>query len=531
MKSQVVISIQEWRWAVYVSVAVLILSCLPFLVVWQSTQPGWQFTGILVNPLDGYSYLAKMEQGAAGQWLFHLTYTPEAHPGAFIFTFYLALGHIARVIGLPNVIVFHLARLLAGLLLLLTVFRFVAYVTPHPGERRLAFGLIVLASGFGWLGILFGAFPIDLWVPEAFVHYSLYANPHFPFGMALMLFILIEVIWPPSPSPRFTARTLGPTIAALLLAVVLPFALVIDWVILTAFIGRRLLIDRSRLPWTQIWPTLGVICGGLPIILYQYWVSTTNPILAGWNAQNITTAPPIWDVMIGFGSIIVLAVGRMIGMVRRRRQPLTEGEWVVWLWAVSSILLLYAPLALQRRFITGLHIPLSILAAIGLLRWMADKQLKTQFQRLIIISVVVISLLGTLFVWSLPVIAGLQSPDGSPTTALLFIRNDEAAAFDWLRTHTQPDAVILASPRIGMFIPGQTGARAFYGHPFETINAADKEAQLKAFFGGQRASTTPPEDYIFYGPSEQALGQPAGLTKRPIVFLSDNVIIFKAQQP
>ena len=531
MKSQIIITSQEWRWAVTWSVIVPVLSCLPFLVVWLSTPPGWQFTGILANPLDGHSYLAKIEQGAAGHWLFHLTYTPEDHPGAFIITFYLALGHIARVTGLSNVIVFHLARLLAGLLLLLMVFRFVAHVTPHSGERRLAFGFVALASGFGWLGILFGAFPIDLWIPEAFVHYSIYTNPHFPLGMAVMLFILIEVIWPSFSSSRFAVRILVPGIAALLLAIVLPFALIIDWVILTAVIGRRLLIDRSRLPWTQIWPTLGVIGGGLPVILYQYWVSTTNPILAGWSAQNITVAPSISDVILGFGFIGILAVGRMIGMVRAKGQPQTEGEWVVWLWVVSSIMLLYAPLALQRRFITGLHIPLSILAAIGLLRWMADKHLKVQSQRLIIISVVVISLLGTLFVWSLPVIAGLQSPDTSPTTALLFIRNDEAAAFDWLRVHAQPDAVILASPRIGMLVPGQTGARVFYGHPFETINAADKEAQLKAFFGGQRTTTTPPSDYIFYGPSEQALGQSAELDKLPVVYSSGDVMIFKSQQP
>lgn len=146
MKSQVTISIQEWRWVIYGSVAILILSCVPFLIVWQSTPPGWQFTGILVNPLDGHSYLAKMTQGSAGDWLFHLTYTPEAHPGAFIFTFYLALGHVARLVGAPNVIIFHLARLLAGLLLLLTVFRFVAHVTPYPGERRLA---LLYWSGFG----------------------------------------------------------------------------------------------------------------------------------------------------------------------------------------------------------------------------------------------------------------------------------------------------------------------------------------------------------------------------------------------
>jgi hypothetical protein len=97
---------------------------------------------------------------------------------------------------LPLIVVFHLARLMAGLILLLTAFRFVALVTPHPHERRLAFVLLFSASGLGWLGAIFDAFPIDLWVPEAFVPYSLYANPHFPLAMALMLVILQLVAWP-----------------------------------------------------------------------------------------------------------------------------------------------------------------------------------------------------------------------------------------------------------------------------------------------------------------------------------------------
>ena len=38
----------------------------------------------------------------------------------------------------------------------------------------------------------------DLWVPEAFVHYSLVANPHFPLAMALMLIIFGQVLDAPS---------------------------------------------------------------------------------------------------------------------------------------------------------------------------------------------------------------------------------------------------------------------------------------------------------------------------------------------
>lgn len=170
----------EWRWAVAWSLTILVLSCLPYFIALWAAPEGWQFAGILVNPLDGHSYMAKMQQGAAGYWLFHLTYTPEPHPGVLIFTFYLALGHVAALVGAPKIVIFHLARLLASLALLLVAFRFMARITPDPGERRLALALLSSASGLGWLGAMFGAFPIDLWVPEAFVPYSIYANPHFP---------------------------------------------------------------------------------------------------------------------------------------------------------------------------------------------------------------------------------------------------------------------------------------------------------------------------------------------------------------
>jgi hypothetical protein len=130
-------------------------------------------------------------------------------------------------------------------------------------------------------------------------------------------------------------------------------------------------------------------------------------------------------------------------------------------------------------------------------------------------------------VWALPVISALQSPNGSPTAALLFIREEEATAFTWLRSHVEPDAVVLASPRVGMFLPGETGARSFYGHPFETINAANKKSQLEAFFAGALVQTSPPSDLVFYGPSERALGQPAELANLTLIYDADDVKIYQ----
>lgn len=527
--AQMSVTAAEWRWVTGWTLLMLGLTCLPIFIVWWLTPAGWHFTGILVNPLDGHSYLAKVDQGIAGNWLFQMTYTPEPHSSTLLFTFYIGLGHLARLTGLPPVVVFHLARLLAGLLLLLTIYRFIAHVTSNIAKRRLAFIFMGFVAGLGWLGVAIDAFGIDLWVPEAFVHYSLQANPHFPLGLALMLLIFIQVVWPLEQNSQLPLRTLHGAILAFLLAMVLPFGLVIVWVTLAVFIGGRLLINQGRLPWTQIWPTLGVVGCSLPVVLYQYWLSITNPILIGWSAQNVTSTPPVSDVAIGFGLIGLLAIIRIVQIVQAKGQEISPGEWLLVAWAVSSIILLYVPFALQRRFITGLHIPLAILAAIGLLGWLQRSRLQAKFQRLIVLSIIISGLLSTIFVWGLPMLLISQQPIDSPTTSLLFIRQDEAGAFNWLRENTQPDEVILASPRIGMFVPGQTGARTFYGHPFETIEAQDKEMQVEAFYRGEQSSTSPASDYIFYGPSEQAIGQPESLSNLPVVFTSGEVSIYKVQ--
>lgn len=514
------ITSQEWRWAVGWSVGLVLLSCLPYLIAAATAPAGWQFAGILVNPYDGNSYLAKIQQGMTDDWLFHLTYTPEPHEGAFIFTFYLALGHLGALLGLPPIWMFHLARVAGGLTLLLVAFRFIASITPQFQERRLAFGLMLSASGLGWLGAVFGAFPIDLWVPEAFVPYSLYANPHFPLAMMLMLVILQQVIQP-RPFNLYNRQFISVSLATLALSLILPFAVFTTAAVLLVFLVW-LYFRRRCLPWPHIWLTFSVGLFSAPIILYDFWVYTSNPILAGWSAQNITAAPAVLNLLLGYGLVGVLAIAGGWWIVRRRAET---GEWLVFWWAVTSLVLLYLPFDLQRRLITGLHLPLCILAAIGLQRWLTKSSIKPGQRRLITTGVVAISALGTLFVWSLPLLATRQSPETFEPTSLLFIRPEEAAAFDWLRKNVTPDSVILASPRLGMFIPGQTGARVFYGHPFETIAAKEKKAQVEAFYRGEVETVTPPVDFILYGPEERKLGQPQNLADWPVVFSTNNLLI------
>ena len=106
----------DWRWLIAGTAVLLALTSAPYLYAYAHAPAGGAFGGLLANPLDGQTYLAKMAQGAAGDWLFHLPFTSEPHEGAFLYTYYLFLGQIAGRLGIALPAIFHLARLVNSLL-------------------------------------------------------------------------------------------------------------------------------------------------------------------------------------------------------------------------------------------------------------------------------------------------------------------------------------------------------------------------------------------------------------------------------
>lgn len=489
-----------WVWAY--SLVIIALSCLPYLIAWVATPVGYQFTGLLVNPLDGHSYLAKMRQGWEGAWLFHLSYTPEPHAGAAIFLFYLALGHIARWTGLSLIAVYHATRVVAGLALLGAIYAFVGRLTPGRAEQQRLFLMAASSAGLGWLGVMMGLFPIDLWVPEAFAFFSMLANPHFPLAIALMLLLLQSVLWPMSGMRSW----LLPGLAGMVLAILAPFALPVLYVVLVVHLLLQIGLRRppntgvnSHTPLRGAWvAVLSAMVASLPWLAYDAFVYTTNPALVAWSQQNVTPTPAPADLVLGFGFLVPLAVVGMWIALRRRDYP---GLMLV-VWSGITLALIYAPIALQRRLLTGLGVALAMLAGIGL----------SHLPRSITPLAVAFGWLGIAFQIFVLTAGALGAAQGQEQAAALYISTDEAAAMHWLLAHGE-DAVVLAAPRTGNVLPGQAGVRSFYGHPFETIDATTKAAYAEAFFRGEMSEETwhmLRERYairfVFVGPQERQLG-------------------------
>jgi len=483
----------EWIWVVIVAICVVALASLPYVVVHFTTPPDLRFVGTLLNPLDGDTYLAKMQFGAQGDWLFHLPYTAQDHPGAFVLTHYLALGHVAKWTHLPIPLVYHLARVLAGFALLLAVYALITHVTQDLTERRIAFLFVALSSGLGWLAVIFGHLGTsDLVIPESNTFYGLHINPHFPLAMALMVGMML--IASRTPEGQEVRGTIALTVASLALAIVQPFAVVTVYVALGVYLALCWWRDR-RIAWPVVWRAFIAGMVTLPLLVYTLWVTQADPVLRGWTAQNVTPSPPVWDYVLGYGLILALAVPGAVIAARRRG----DTDLLLLAWVGVTALLLYAPFALQRRFSLGLHIPLAILAAMSLYRITKRK------------LVIGVTFAATLLTTTLVIVLALGG--GLKHDPRLFVSTDEAAAMDWLHDHAPRGAVVLASPEMGIFIPAWSGRRVVYGHPFETVDAERTKARVETFFasGTGNAEREAMLDewraaFVFVGPRERAIG-------------------------
>jgi len=233
----------------------------------------------------------------------------------------------------------------------------------------------------------------------------------------------------------------------------------------------------------------------LPLVVYTLWVTQADPVLRGWMAQNVTPSPPVWDYALGYGLVLALAVPGAVLAIRRR----TDTDLLLLAWIGVTAIALYAPFALQRRFSLGLHVPLAILAAMGLYRLTKRR------------SAIGLGLAATLLMTLMVIMLAIGG--GMKRDPRLFVSVDEAAAMDWLHENTPRDAVVLASPEMGLFIPAWAGRHVVYGHPFETVNAERTKARVEAFFsaGTSRADRDAMISdwnaaFVFVGLRERALG-------------------------
>ncbi|GIK62831.1 MAG: hypothetical protein BroJett018_06250 [Chloroflexota bacterium] len=506
------ISRHEWRWVAIFAGILVTLALLPYAWASIASDNKWQFLGVLSNPQDGATYFSKIRQGLDGYWLFELMHTPEVHDRAGLFTFYLLLGQIARIVGLSIVVVFHLARVATSIFMFSALYQLGAVIWKRLRPRRLFFIFLALASGLGWVVLFFDdkALAPDLNVPEAFPFYAALVNPHFPLSiglLALLAGIFLQVFRPGyNEAPSVENGGLAAILYSIILAIVQPPALVsfggalVLLILITAY-------KRRDIPWHEVrWSSM-VLLPTFPFALYYLLVFDFNETMGKFNEQNITRSPNVFLTLMAFGLLLLVATPAIVRAVRLFER---DGDQLMLLWLTVNIILVYMPFNLQRRLFIGLIIPLVYFCIRAIEDyWMTHIPVKRQRLALILLFVFLIP--SNFIVLFIPLFGAVSNREAGADAGILIEKN-YVDVFDWLEINAREDEVVLGSPDIGMWIPAQASVRVVYGHPYETVPAKLRERQVKDFFEGKDCDTLFSDavdfniHYVVWGPREEEMG-------------------------
>ena len=524
-----IISRREWTWVTVAGAVVLALASLPIIAGFAASQPDRVFRGLALHLPDGLSYLAKMRLGADGAWLFQDRYAVEAHPPILLYEPYLLLGKLSGPSPGAALAIYHLARIVFGGALLALTYRFVALLLNDVWQRRLAWLLIAVGGGFGWLLIAlsgtpvpWGTPPLDLNLGEAFSFVALMSIPHVLLARSALLVGVLAYAHAIVDGDNLRWTIIAAS-AWLVAAIGVPFDILIAGGVVAGWLLVRWLWTR-RAPLREA--GLGVLAG-LPgaiwvIVLLAMMMMGDNEVYAQWTTQNLILLPHPLHLASAFGVPAMLAAfGARRAWVERR----PHGDLFVG-WLVMSPLLTLIPINVQLRLIEGFVLPLFALAVLGL-----DGLSRRPLARRLVGAALVAALLPSTLLLSLggasAALSGLDRLFSSPA---------EEAAFAWLDAHAPREAVLLSSERVGLIAPWRASVRVVIGHQFETPYYARKAAEVAAFYDNGMHNVERREwlahygvRYVWWGPDERALGawDPERLPELALVYSNGPVAIFE----
>lgn len=455
--------------------ALVAFSTLPPIALGALRVPaGNVFSGYVVIARDAYVYQALWRQGGYGAWLFSSPYTAENLPGILLYPWYLWPAHLLGWAAGPGL--YHASRLAAAAALLAVTWLLITELFRSPWMRRWALILSVLGGGIGAL------LPRDLHLGPVTTHATEMASPgssvadlismapHLPWAIALMCWVFVVAL-------RLRRRVHGIELISGIAAIIglqliypqlaiLAVAVLIGWSVINRYSQAFL---------------FALAAGAVQIFYLQYllWVSQTSP-------RALAVIRPSLDVGDPFGFLVLshlVATSLIVLAIWRRK--LRGDLWLPTLWIVGMTLFMFMPgisHTLGRSFMAS-SIPFGLCATPGLLSLLRSIRARPWRRRVAAAALALSSLYG---------IYSLAQPYWIAMFRLDPRAEYEPAAEALLLQRLAPNVtsrdVVLSEYLDGIFVPAQTDARAFVGHPEMTIDAGRKADEALAFFNSWDAA-------------------------------------------
>lgn len=442
------------------------------------------FTGIhAVAPGDINVYYAMINQAEHGAVVFRNVFSTETTAPVFFNPFWLIVGVFGSLFSLSPEWTFHVVRLVSGMLLILLLWRFCGMFFSS-GTRRVTLITMLFAHGLGVYALILapGVFsdpyrrPMDLWVSESSVLYSILHSAHFVVGTLLMIAGILLLI---TALERRTFRHAVYSGSCFLgLFSFHPFHIPTIWLFaLVIFVGELVLRRMNRRRFLLLIIPMLI---SLPAVLWYAYTTITDPVASARAAQNINLIPGVWAVLLSYGFLLPLAVvGGAVWLQRSVRYRL-----IVW-WAVAHFAVLFSPIFFNRRLSQGLDVPLALLAVAGgavLLQWWKQHYPKRMPR-------------WSFFPWGALVICAFG------LSPLFFVAQDmsliatrqryaeifyrpaqERVTYKTFIQMSDPLDSFFSGSLTGNFFAAQTLRHAYIAHSVETIAYADKLKNVREFF-------------------------------------------------
>lgn len=505
-------SSRRWIWGFAVFTAVI--TTLPYLLGYLNAGPDWVFTGFVFGVEDGNSYIAKMLTGTAGDWLFRSPYTTDPQNGFLAFLPYILLGKLAggSAIHTQLVALFHFFRIAGCFLFAFATYDFCKIFLNEERWLRWAVILATFGGGLGWLTILgiqtggYEQLPLEFYSPESFGFLGVFGLPHLAVARALLLWGLAGLLAKPVRKPLIYGLQMG--LLWLLLGLMQPLTVVTSWAVAGASLVLQLLwirlsgLDKAKIAeelaaWrNQLLTGIGMVAVSSPMVIYNFLAFQLDPFLHGWSRQNLILSPPISDYLLAYGLVLPFA---LLGGIRAWKSH--QWVWTVPLaWVIIFPVLAYLPYPLQRRLPEGVWVAWIVLAIWGLdaLR----RKWKKPAMTLMASGTLSTILFYTGAIWAV----------SSPMEPL-FQPRAKIAAYSYLSEAGTEFSNILTAYKTGNSLPAWSPMRVVVGHGPESVNLAELEPQVNAFYssiddGANKITFLQNRriKYVFWGPDEKALG-------------------------
>ena len=394
---------------------------------------------------------------------------------------------------LPKLVVYHLFRNILAVLLVIILYYFIGCFIRHTFYRKWTLVFLIFSSGWAiyfkalelvlpgvWVQLLSNIRLIDFKVPETSIFLSM---SNFPlFSLALVLLLLIFIFFLKYFEDGRTRNIIIAGMLGFILGFVHLYEVITVYAILAPFLVFRYFKTREIKHY--LLRPLAFYAISLVPMLYHFWVVMFHESYYA-SATVYLKTNPIWDIVLVFGVFsffcmyfgitFLLTKGNPLALEKAHLENQTRNYQSNWMflvfWIIFNLVLLYAPLPPQLRFIQGLRIPVVVLGSVALFYiivptlassrifhktylWLKQRHLTEAIYSVVLATILVIHIPATLgFLIREHVAHALYTP-------YYYVSRPVYEGFQFIKEEDL-QGTILSNKRVGNWIPTFNGNRVF----------------------------------------------------------------------